>query len=127
MQSRFNLARAGSALPGADITVIVNGDTLTASAAQFDFEGAGVNDDGSSGSNVTINIPGTAQGLLAARPAAAPANSGEVYYATDTPGTGIGTLYLSDGATWTTLTTSSGGSGGLTLSDHTNEFLLMGA
>lgn len=75
------------------------GSTVEAAASTFNFVGAGVKATGAGGT-ATVTVPGAVGDVLANRPAAAAANEGEFYYATDT-----NTGYISTGSVWTTLFT----------------------
>lgn len=81
---------------GGSVPVEDEGVEITAAVTSFDFVGAGVLAT-AAGDDVTITIPGAVPGLLASRPAAAAANEGMVWYATD-----VDLFYISDGSTWTT-------------------------
>lgn len=81
----------------AGVTVQEEGSPVgTPPSTTMNFVGAGVLATGV-GAIATITISGSVKGLLSARPAAAAANQGMLWYATDT-----GFNYISDGATWTT-------------------------
>lgn len=83
---------------GASVPVDNEGVQLTSTVDSFDFVGHGVHAT-ASGDSVTVTIPGAVPDILANRPAAAAANDGMVFYATD-----VDLAYISNGATWTTLT-----------------------
>lgn len=97
---------------GTPVEILDEGISLTEQVASIDFEGAGVNGTAISDA-ITITVPGSVSGLLAARPAAAPVNEGMLFYATDTD-----LAYISDGATWTTITLDHGFLSGLADDDH---------
>lgn len=99
---------------GGSLDVKNEGSTVgTPPIDEMNFVGAGVHATGS-GSVATITIPGGVVGILASRPAAAAANSGMLYYATD-----VDLAYISDGSTWTTVVFDHGtGLTGLSDDDH---------
>lgn len=98
---------------GSSVPVENEGVEITAAVDLFDFVGAGVHAT-ASGDSVTITVPGGVVDILANRPAAAAANQGMVFYASD-----VDLLYISDGSTWTTAVLDHGtGLTGLSDDDH---------
>lgn len=82
---------------GSALGVKDEGVSVDAAVADIDVVGAGGRATQTSATHVRLTIPGSVSGVLASRPAAAAANEGMLYNATD------GGLYISDGATWTTV------------------------